>query len=132
MVLKDEWTIYSKFSFSLWAYFATIKRISIDSMVFKYERTIFDSKVSFSLWANFPYLLYLRTLSKDVVKSYMDELRRVRCWFSYPPNQFDVRSTLNVVCPSDMNMFTAMLQLFIRRKRSHPTSNEVADGVAVQ
>lgn len=44
---------------------------------------------------------YLRTLSKDVVKSYMGELRRVRCWFSYPPNQFDVRSTLNVVCPSD-------------------------------
>jgi len=65
-------------------------------------------------------------------KSYMGELRRVRCWFSYPPNQFDVRSTLNVVCPSNMNMFTAMLQLFIRRKRSHPTFNEVADGVSVQ
>ncbi|CAJ1425637.1 unnamed protein product [Effrenium voratum] len=49
-------------------------------------------------------IAYLRSLPDHIVQEYMEEAKRVRCWYFYPPKKLDVRSNLqrqHKVCPEE-------------------------------
>lgn len=72
---------------------------------------------------------YLRSLPDNVVQDYMDEARKVRCWYFYPPRKMDVRSDLqrrHGVCPREtgQDAFQGMLRILHRRLRKSRSSSK--------
>lgn len=69
-------------------------------------------------------LSYLRSLPNTTVQRYMDEVRRVRCWYFYPPRKLDVRWHLqrqHGVCAEQnrQDAFRGVLrQLLAKRRRT--------------
>lgn len=69
-------------------------------------------------------LLYLRSLPDSEVQLYMDEIRRVRCWYFYPPKSLDIRGALqrqHKLCPEERGQDAlkgVMRQLEAKRRKS--------------
>ena len=41
-------------------------------------------------------LEYLRSIPDDVIARYMEEARKIRCWYHYPPKQIDIRQNMKL------------------------------------
>mmetsp|Transcript_104569 Transcript_104569/g.265444 ORF Transcript_104569/g.265444 Transcript_104569/m.265444 type:complete len:129 (+) Transcript_104569:1-387(+) len=75
-------------------------------------------------------LTYLRSLPDSTVQAYMDEIRRIRCWYFYPPKSLDIQGHLqrqHKVCPEEngqdaLRGVFKILQLKRRRSKSSPRS----------
>lgn len=73
---------------------------------------------------------YLRSLPESLVQEYMDEAKRIRCWYFYPPKKLDVRSHLqrqHGVCPEEdgQDAFQGILRILQRRMRKSRTSSKI-------
>jgi len=72
---------------------------------------------------------YLRSLPDNLVQEYMDEAKRIRCWYFYPPKKLDVRAQLQLqhgVCPEadGQDAFRGILRILQRRMRKSRTSTK--------
>jgi len=72
-------------------------------------------------------LTFLRSLPDGVVQAYMDEAKRIRCWYFYPPKRIDVRGYMRQnyrICPEadGQDAFRGILRL-LRRKRRRTRSS---------
>jgi len=70
---------------------------------------------------------YLRSLPDEVVQAYMDEAKRVRCWYFYPPKQIDVRGHIrrhHRICPEEagQDAFRGILRALYGKRRRSRTS----------
>ncbi|CAK9031777.1 Probable glucuronoxylan glucuronosyltransferase F8H (FRA8 homolog) (Protein FRAGILE FIBER 8 homolog) [Durusdinium trenchii] len=74
-------------------------------------------------------IAYLRSLPDSTVQEYMDEAKKIRCWYFYPPKKLDVRSHLqrqHGVCPEGMGQdaFRGIRRILRRRRRKSRTSTK--------
>jgi len=72
-------------------------------------------------------LVYLRSLPLRVVQDYMDEAKRVRCWYFYPPRRFDIRASLRHnfrICPEGLGQdaFRGLLRVLAAKRRKRRQS----------
>jgi len=68
---------------------------------------------------------YLQSITYAQVQSMMDEAKKVRCWYAYPPSHYiitdEVRKFEKQVCPnlsSTRNVYQAVIEILSRRKRA--------------
>jgi len=91
--------------------------LDVTRFVIKWPSTRIDAQL----------LLYLRSLPDAAVAHYMEEARKVRCWYFYPPKRMDVRGHMRQsakVCPEEngQDAFRGVLRLLRARRRRSRTS----------